>query len=960
MKKKYQKKYNVLFLSTTALVASCIYSHEGITRSPHIYRHAHLITGQDTVPDATPNQTEAAILAQNLQVTANQAMQAASASPPDERRERVAPIETITVTGSHIRGVDTSVGSQLITIGREEIERQNYGTIRDVFEDLPQNFGGGATGELQSNVESANNRGMGTTINLRGLGGAATLTLVNGRRLPSTGYNPLFSDISGIPLSAVERIEILPDGASALYGADAIGGVVNLILKTRYTGLQTNARYGAATSTAFDEYQFGQSGGIAWGSGDLFLSYEFTRSDRFRMVDRPFTASSDLRRYGGGDHRSNASSPGNVIDPATLETVFAIPPYPDGSNLTVDMLLGPDQQNLTDFNHFLDIFPAQRRHNLYSHISQDFGSNLEIFLEGQYSHRRFDSRTGPASRILSVTPDNPYYINVYGDGRPVFVHYSFENELPITRLKGKTEALSGTIGAEWLYHADWVVDAYYSHSDSKTYNLNSPVISTSALSAALIRNDPLTAFNPFGDGRQNNNDLLDSLVQINNTYLQTSMHQANITTSGTLFELLSNSIKTAAGIEFREEKFDREDITDVVKHQTIIKRKVYSLFGEMFVPFISASNDISWAKRVEVSVSLRHERTKDSSELPQNVERPEISSTNPRIGLLYAPVNGLLFRASYGTSFRAPPLSTLTDQPAVTATSTPNPNAPDRRVYGLLVYGSDPDLNNETASTYNAGFELSEELIGIANIRLNYFRIVFKNQVSAPTYNLQQALTDPAYANYVVKDPTITEIQAACASAPPERTRVGSSDCVMPGIVQFIYYIRNTNLSSTKTQGFDVEISAPIETDQYGRFTWNLTATYLLDYMQSVAPGAEYVERINTSGNPLRFRGRLSLLWETPIGVIMNSDFNYTNRYTDALSSRRIGSWSTIDIGASYSFGANEIPMFIRNTQIRFSINNILNTNPPFYENYTLGVGYDPSNSDPFGRRISVSIVKNW
>ena len=124
--------------------------------------------------------------------------------------------DTITVTGSHIKGLDNAIGTQLITIDRQEIEKAGFSDTRDIFQSLPQNFGGGATGEFQANLDSADNRGLGTTVNLRGLGSLATLVLINGRRLPAAGERGSAVDISVIPLAAIERIEVLPDGASAV------------------------------------------------------------------------------------------------------------------------------------------------------------------------------------------------------------------------------------------------------------------------------------------------------------------------------------------------------------------------------------------------------------------------------------------------------------------------------------------------------------------------------------------------------------------------------------------------------------------------------------------------------------------------------------------------------------------------------------------------------------------------
>lgn len=199
-------------------------------------------------------------------------------------------VEEIVVTGSNIVGVETA--SPIAVFDSAYIESAGFSTIGELIDSLPQNFGGGASLDTVSSPDpqSGLNRGAGTSVNLRGLGSGATLVLLNGRRLAQSGENGGFVDISLIPLSAIDRVEVLTDGASAIYGADAIGGVVNFITKSDFEGGETLLRYGTVTDGDLDEYRILQNFGTSWERGSIFASYEYYNRDALRVEDRNFNA----------------------------------------------------------------------------------------------------------------------------------------------------------------------------------------------------------------------------------------------------------------------------------------------------------------------------------------------------------------------------------------------------------------------------------------------------------------------------------------------------------------------------------------------------------------------------------------------------------------------------------------------------------------------------------------------
>jgi iron complex outermembrane receptor protein len=195
----------------------------------------------------------------------------------------------IVVTGSRIRGAPTA--STIISVDREDMHNAGQSNVGDVVRSIPQSFGGGQNPGVGFNVPSASgvDVGGGSSINLRGLGSDATLTLLNGRRMPYSSSRQSV-DVSAIPFAAIERIEIVPDGASAIYGSDAVAGVANIILRRRYDGLETSASLGASTDGGNFTQQYGALAGRTWASGSAIAAYEFSRNTAIESKDRSYAA----------------------------------------------------------------------------------------------------------------------------------------------------------------------------------------------------------------------------------------------------------------------------------------------------------------------------------------------------------------------------------------------------------------------------------------------------------------------------------------------------------------------------------------------------------------------------------------------------------------------------------------------------------------------------------------------
>lgn len=202
-------------------------------------------------------------------------------------------LQQVIVTGTHLSG-GPPPSSPIISITRRQIRQSGYQTVEQLMDSLPENFaavGSEASGIALSSELNAGNIANGAAVDLMGLGADSTLVLVNGHRLAPSGTSGAFTDVSVIPLSAIKRIDIMTDGASAIYGADAIGGVVNYVLRSHEQGAETSVEYGSVTSGGLKRYRASQSAGLNWSSGSAFLAYEFQKQQPLLATDRSFSRS---------------------------------------------------------------------------------------------------------------------------------------------------------------------------------------------------------------------------------------------------------------------------------------------------------------------------------------------------------------------------------------------------------------------------------------------------------------------------------------------------------------------------------------------------------------------------------------------------------------------------------------------------------------------------------------------
>ena len=328
-------------------------------------------------------------------------------------------LEEIVVTGTQIRGAGP-VGTRVITLNRNYIEQSGLATTQELIQTVPQNFGAGAN-EANTTVgldAGSLHFGFSSSVNLRGLGADSTLVVLNGRRSAPGGGAGGFVDPNSIPVSAIDRIELLPDGASAIYGSDAIGGVVNIITRSDYRGAETRLRY-SPDINGIGETRFSQMFGNSWDEGNALIVYEFYDRGSLHAEDRDYTASSDLTPFGGTNHDGQGSNPGNIVrytlaDGSVQTVLFPIPAGQDGTSLAPSDLV-PGSPNLQNTRAGSTVLPRQTRHSLFAALSRRLSERTELFAEARYSTRSFESFAfSNASNPLTVPATNPFFVDPFG------------------------------------------------------------------------------------------------------------------------------------------------------------------------------------------------------------------------------------------------------------------------------------------------------------------------------------------------------------------------------------------------------------------------------------------------------------------------------------------------------------------------------------------------------------------
>jgi iron complex outermembrane receptor protein len=835
-------------------------------------------------------------------------------------------LEEIVVTGTLIRGV-APTGSDLLTISRDVIDATGATTTAELLATVPQitsfNTTPVGTSDFSQPITAPNLRGV-------GLGSTATLVLVNGHRLVGAGVLQTIPDPSAIPVSAVERVEIIADGASATYGSDAVGGVINMILRKDYDGVEATAQYG--TGDGFDTMDFNTLFGTAWDGGSVMLAYEYAGRNNVQGGERDYITN-NLAPAGGADSRSNLCWPGNVVAGFVS---YAMPGLQPGVNRR-------------DPTQFTDYLSSEHRNSAYATVRQELSDNVELFGEAYYSVRKSQPLNAQPGATFTISNTNPFFVAPPGSSATSeTVQYSFVREFG-PHIANEQELSAGGLvaGLNISLPGDWAIEVLANYGVGTTESTDR-ALNSAALNAAAAGTTTATALDPFGG---NTNPQVLAAIRSGGTFndADQELHEASAKLDGPLFDLPGGPVRVAVGAQWHYEEINAQTFNLQPNNARSLvapsygDRTVNSAFTELHLPIVGADNAFTAVRSLQLSASLRYDDYSDFG-----------NTTNPKFGLNWKPIDSLTLRASSGKSFHAP---SLADSNVATVDSRLQilpffPFFPPGVFPGpaIIIAGGQPDLKPETASTWSVGFDLNPAALDALNVSATLYNIDFKDVLGIPFW-FNGLFTNPSLAQYFTYRPTATQLDALLASG--LRIDGTLTPALRLALINGgeILDLRRRNLARQEVQGVDFNVNYHWNTAS-GIFFAGVAGQHELQFDLTSAPNAPAVDQMDRGRVKWRARGTFSWIgsaWSA------GSFVNYTGKYTNPNNlAQEVDSFVTVDAHVSFSPKAEG---WLNGTQLTLLLDNVLDEEPPAYLS---SPGFDGGNSSALGRVVSLSVRKSW
>lgn len=922
-----------------------------------------------------------------------------------EETDKDEKVERISIIGSNIKRATDISTLPVTTMTADDIANTAAVSGDDLIRSIPQmgsiNFGE-TTGS--ANVNGA--RGDVGGVNLRGLGPGNTLVLLNGRRLvnhPGTqsakfgGSVPVTTVNSNtLPVSGLRSLEVLRDGAAAIYGSDAIAGVVNYALDSDYVGHKVSLNYGQSQGTPLDETTFSYVGGLEFNEGRSHFTGSVSAYKRNGMMatERPYSASHDRRNYPGlpeefvGDTQldnRSTDTPWGEFSTATLGTFHLQPDTFSGcvdSPLTVAGVCvdqgtpGRDNDVRFDRGTTRPLSSDVDRTNLYAHLTHEIDADLTFFSEAIYYKAELsqtsEQNQGGSAHRFKVAADAFY--NPFGEEvtvrkfRPVNIGPRNVN-VDDTSFR----ILAGLEG----YFGDWEWNSAAFYSEAKTDDSGERV-DVNAFAAAVNSTTENGAYNIFAGGDVNNPNTVgnipilpksqtDAFTAVQHRISETSLASIDFKASNSaLFAVPSGDAGVAVGVEYRRESFedDRDPLQDgtfpfvdasgVTNLSSLYgssatldskaSRNVVSAYAELLVPLIDTDSQYA-----EIQIAARYEDYSGAG-----------NALKPKVALFWEAAEWISLRASYAGGFRAPGLQQTTDDVL-----------PRRNSY------SDPVNDNES-------YEIVENRSGNADLVTEDDTNTSWGIVFLPTENLTLTVD-----SWKIKQENLVSIVATSTLIDLDYiSRIdGGSGYVgvnrdESGVITTVDN-KYQNAAKQELEGIDVGLVFDFETAM-GNFEFTTNAAYLSKYEVSIdslsakviaaAATGNYPnldtgtpsgvgDRILQNGSP-EWKARTSLNWKLDqwgAGIAAN----YVSEFIDTSTSYNndagetvylpVDSFTTIDVYASYAFADSSS---LEGMKVRLGARNIGDEEPPLADDFWHGYASDYHSNR--GRYIYLNLSKSF
>ncbi len=856
----------------------------------------------------------------------------AAPAPPEPAAEA---LQEVIVTGTLIRGAQPP-GSELVTVDRAAIEETGATTTTNLMTKIPSlsSFGALPTGT----TDFANPV---PQFNIRASGG--TLVLVNGHRLVGSGILQTTPDPSVVPVGAIERVEVLPDGASATYGADAVDGVVNFILRDHFDGAETRASYGTASD--YHQYDLSQLVGTSWNTGSILGSFEYNSHSDFTFGSRSFY-DNDLRAKGGKNHFVTTCSPPNV----TVNGVsYAGPGFAPG-------------QNTCDPNALTTLVPDQHRATWFLAGHQSLTDDIELRGDAYYSSNAQVNRQAQSSSTFNITNANPFFQAPPGtNATSESVGYWFGNDLgPTNRSEVDWNSLGVDLTLTVKLGHDWEAKLNGDYGKGTTY-ARTPAVDGSVLNTAVAATTPATAFDPFTG--KTAPDVLAALAGGGVAYrAQQGLHSGELDVDGPLFTLPGGDVRLAVGGEIRTERLDGAPYIlsnglaqDVVNGPQAASRRDTAEYVELFVPIVGEGNALPGMQKLVLSLAGRHDNYSDFG-----------ATTNPKFALDYKPIEALTLRASASNSFQAPSLADMRSVDTRLQTQAAAPFTPTgfQNVPEVFIAGGTPTLQPQTAHTYSFGFEVQPQSSGF-DAGATYWHSHISKQIGlAFPFNV------PLFTNSAFKTfwwgPGGQPLTQAVLNQLLSQFRVDQANAAFTQAYQqalinggYIVDLRRKNLGTTTMDGIDFHVNYNWHTG-WGDWGASVAGTRELQRLNIPGPGASLV---NLGGTDPRLQFRAAIEWsknQWTGDIVGNYIGNYNVTGTD-VGTYEVATYVTTDVRVSYHIDESA-GFLLGKTDLTLQADNVFNRNPPLLlgaNGFNSGAVGAP-HANPIGRLVSIMLVKRW
>jgi len=880
-----------------------------------------------------------------------------------------AKLERVEITGSAIKRIEGEGALPVQVITRADIVKAGVTTAAELMASLSAASNSLTDGVSMMNGGYKDQMGF-NSANLRGLGTSSTLVLLNGRRMANFASPGDDSgvDLNSIPLAAIQRVEVLLDGASAIYGADAIGGVINFITKKDYQGVQVDAYAGRTSEGGAGKRTASLSGGFGDLARDRFNILgvvDVQQTDALSTSQRKFI--NDLKIPERLPHLlSSVGFPGNirlsrdqrdylqdegftingkeiVNRTINLSAPACQPPH----TLYLPNGIGGEDGCTFDFMRDVELYPKSDKGSFLGRAVLQLGDNHQFFAEAALTRAK-THYVGTSNRIngdLDVALIPALAATGLGDALPDDRIITVRTRLLDAGKRGSelistgnrfVVGLNGSLGA-------WDYDMALNHSVNK--------ISERDVQGYLLEDKTMAAFasgliNPFGaQSAAGLAYLRDNQINQEVRSARGVMDVFDIKGQRTLGKLAGGDLALAVGGEVRRERASSA-ASDLLLSDNILgdatpgdaqftnnSRKVYAVFGEVNAPI---------TKELELQFALRHDRYDVVG-----------GSTNPKIGLRYQPMKELLFRASAGTGFRAPSLNDLYRPVKTSETAVlPDPvcmaeNDNDLSFcadfWGTRTYAN-PKLTPERSKQFSFGLVFEPHPGWSTGI--DYWNIEKRDLIS--TIGDDVILGNLAKYEPLVHRYNEDEGLAGCDYDPGD-----SAICFIE--------LRKENRGRQRTSGLDFTFEVKDIQTGVGKFGARMVGTLALKSQKQTGYGDDFVSDLGsfvTNGVVQRWRHRLSLDWsQGPVGLTLSN--NYIGGYNDqnsaidtdsgtVVGANKVKSYSLWDLSGSWDFN--------KQLTLRAGVKNLLDTAPPYSNQaYFFLSGYDPSYTDPRGRFLYVS-----